>query len=54
LPANFDGACVEVDVLPAQADRLGLANAEGERDRPAGAIATGGGNCQDAAGFFAG
>ena len=35
LPADLDRAGVEVDVFPAQADRLGLADADRERDRPA-------------------
>jgi hypothetical protein len=37
LPADFDGARVEVDVLPAQAEGLALADAECQGDRPASA-----------------
>src|SRR5207302_1348828 len=39
LPAHLDRACVQVGVLPSQADRLGLADADRECDRPAGADA---------------
>lgn len=38
LPADLDHACVEVDVLPSAAERLALADAEREGDRPAGAF----------------
>jgi hypothetical protein len=37
--ANLDGSCGEVDSCPLKAQRFALSQAEGERDRPAGAIA---------------
>jgi len=39
LPAHLDHARVQVDELPAKTDRLSLADADRERDRPPGAIA---------------
>lgn len=43
LPADLDGARVQVDERPAEAKRLALADADGEANGPAGAVAPGGG-----------
>nr|WP_246078580.1 hypothetical protein [Modestobacter excelsi] len=48
---HAQGAGQRVDVLPLQRQRLGLAQAEGERDGPAGGVAHGGGRFQDGAGL---
>src|SRR6266571_3057664 len=53
LPADPDRADVAVDVFPAQADRLGLADAVRERDRPAHAVMALAGGGQNPAGFGA-
>ncbi|MGB8963256.1 MAG: hypothetical protein WCC38_15055 [Pseudonocardiaceae bacterium] len=37
--ADLNGGCGEVDSDPLQAQRFALSQAEGERDRPAGAVA---------------
>jgi hypothetical protein len=37
--ANLDGGSGEIDAGPSQAQRFPLSQAEGERDRPTGAIA---------------
>src|SRR3712207_7917429 len=46
-----EGAGEQVDVLPLQRDGLGLAQAEGERDGPAGGVADAGSGVQDGAGL---
>lgn len=49
LPADLDRARVQVHVLPAEPDRLGLPDADCEGDRPAGAVAPAYGCAEDAA-----
>src|ERR1700728_2342744 len=54
LPADFNRARVQVDILPAQANGFGLPDAYGARHRPPGAVAPLGGGSQDAASLFPG
>src|SRR5260370_29771301 len=54
LPAHLDGAGVQVHVLPAEPDRLGLPDAHRQRDRPARAIAAARGRRQDPASLVPG
>nr|WP_245753770.1 hypothetical protein [Geodermatophilus ruber] len=48
---DHEGVVEQVDVLPLQRERLGLAQAEGQGDGPACRVAHGGGRFKDGAGF---
>ncbi len=48
---DHEGVVEQVDVLPLQREGFGLAQAEGQRDGPAGRVADGDGGFEDGAGL---
>jgi len=53
LEPGPDDTCIQVHIRPAEAERLTLADAEGKRGRPPGAVSLPCYHVQDAPGFLA-